>query len=135
MKKKDQEDAIVTLTSFTDVMEANIVAEKLRVEGIPCFLADEVSYIMTRRNYMNEGIRLQIFEKDIPRARDILGIPSNSTTHEYQNEVCPKCQSKNINRLTGMNAVYHWINAVLFALFLRPSTPIRFRCLDCGKEF
>lgn len=138
----NKEEKIVTLTSYTNSMEANIAAEKLKAEGIPCFLADEATLsVAWHLTTALGGIRLRIFEKDVAQAQTILNIPSETTRDDYTDDAetvaCPKCHSKNVTKSTAINGTYNWFHFILSIIFFFPVpfSKIRYHCFDYGEEF
>ena len=52
---------------------AGLAKSRLDAYGIPCFLTDEhFNNLYPFRNELIPGVRLFVFEHDVPRAREIL---------------------------------------------------------------
>ena len=83
---------LVTITSFTDTLEANIVKGRLEAESIPAFLADE-NYINANLFMSNAlgGVKLKVPTEYEQQARDIIKTVVNDTNSESNNK-------KNSNR-------------------------------------
>jgi hypothetical protein len=67
------EDELITIARFIRIHEAYEVKMKLELEGIECFIPDE----MYAKNYWfyltgAGGVRLQVKEKDAAKALEIL---------------------------------------------------------------
>lgn len=63
----------VTVARFSSSFNANVIKFRLEHEGIPCFLRDEHS--ITVKPFWDialGGIRLQVLEKDVEAAHEIL---------------------------------------------------------------
>ncbi len=73
-------DKIVTIATYYDSLTANLFKAKLEDSEIPCMLADE-SIIAVQPFFSNAigGIRLQVFEKDIERAMEVLNAENGLT--------------------------------------------------------
>ncbi|MBQ7824145.1 MAG: DUF2007 domain-containing protein [Bacteroidaceae bacterium] len=67
----EDKDKIVVYKSFSDDVAAHMVMDILQENGIECFLSGEnLNY--TGMPLPIAGINLHLFEKDIPRATEIL---------------------------------------------------------------
>ena len=61
-------DEIVTLYTFTDILEATLAVNKLKENGIESFLTDET---ISGINPLG-GVELKVFSKDRERADEIV---------------------------------------------------------------
>ncbi|MFN5168862.1 MAG: putative signal transducing protein [Cyclobacteriaceae bacterium] len=69
----EEQDRIVVLEAFNTAVMANLAKTKLDAFDIPCFLTDEhFNNLYPFRNELIPGVRLFVFEHDVPRAREIL---------------------------------------------------------------
>lgn len=69
----DEQGRIVMLEAFDTAIMANLAKTKLDAYGIPCFLTDEhFNNLYPFRNELIPGVRLFVFEHDVPRAREVL---------------------------------------------------------------
>ncbi len=67
----EENDKIVVFKSFSDDVAAHMVMDILKENGIDCFLTGEnLNY--TGMPLPIAGIDLNLFERDIPRANEIL---------------------------------------------------------------
>lgn len=67
-------DKIVTLKSFNNPTEARIVKSKLDAGGIPCMLTGEnIVGISPIFDHSLGGVKLKVFERDLERARILVG--------------------------------------------------------------
>ena len=70
---EDPAEKIIIYQAFDTVMQANLAKTKLDAYGIPCFLTEEnFTSLYPFRNDIFPGVRLHLFERDVPRAREIL---------------------------------------------------------------
>jgi hypothetical protein len=63
----------VTIRTFDNYIDANIISGKLQAEGITCFLADE--YTATINPFLSNaigGIKLNVPEAEAAKARELL---------------------------------------------------------------
>lgn len=100
--------------------EADLAAAKLRLEGIPCFVADRnfgMAAVWTQRM-----VPLQVHQVDLERAREVLDRPAEPAAEgEYVDEDwrCPKCHRKKVE-LVPMSRGRKGMMLVAFALLLVP---------------
>jgi hypothetical protein len=67
-------DELVTVTSFTDVAEAELARERLELEGIRAFVVDaQTAGVMPYLTSSTGGVRIQVKPEDVERAREVLG--------------------------------------------------------------
>ena len=67
----EENDKIVVFKSFSDYVAAHMLIDFLKENGIDCFLTGEnLNY--TGMPLPIAGIDLNLFERDIPRANEIL---------------------------------------------------------------
>lgn len=65
-------DKIVEIARFQYPAEALTLRSLLEAEGIPCFLKDELSNQLLGNLVDIGGIRVEIREKDVPRALEVM---------------------------------------------------------------
>lgn len=78
------EDKTITLTSYYNLMEAEITRGLLEANGISCFLADDNA--IAANPFYNQalgGIKIKVFERDVEKCREIL---AHSDEQELDNE-------------------------------------------------
>lgn len=68
------QDKVIILRTYNTLLEANLAKETLEQNGVACFLSNELVNQIFYPMYGPgvSGINLNIFEKDIERANDIL---------------------------------------------------------------
>jgi len=75
MSKKDKPttEDLVTIASFFNPVEAQIVKGMLESEGIDCFLANDVVFTVNPGYALADGgVHLRVRESDAVRARELL---------------------------------------------------------------
>jgi len=125
----------ITIKSFDNPVEANIVKAKLEDSGIPCFLKDE-NIVAINPLYANAtgGIKLQINEKFRFLALEILGLTEQSYE---QSLVCPACGSDRVHFVSSSKSLKNLFSFILslatttYPIFLKKV----YKCDSCGKEF
>jgi hypothetical protein len=66
-------DDLVTVASFPDVAEALLAKERLELEGILAFVADQqTAGVMPYLTSSSGGVRVQVKPADLERAQEIL---------------------------------------------------------------
>lgn len=136
-----RETSLATIATFSYPTQAHILRTRLEAEGIETFIADELT-ITGNWLYSNAvgGVKLQVRESDMARAREILNQESVSAEmtdaeldDEEQQWVCPRCQSPRVHY-----EKYHIRLVFLSWLILHFPIPIlkrKWRCTDCGHEW
>lgn len=76
----------ITVATFGGAEEAHLAQARLKAEGIPAFLPDEYGPGTLGLGKIS-GVRLQVYESDLPAAQEILGI------EEEEGVRCPRCGS------------------------------------------
>jgi hypothetical protein len=67
-------DDLVTVTSFSDVSEAELARERLALEGVRAFVIDAQTAGVMPYLTGATGVRLQVEPKDLESAKEILGL-------------------------------------------------------------
>jgi hypothetical protein len=126
---------LITIRTFDNAVEANIVKGKLLDSEIMCFLKDEnmVGLDPIYSNAMG-GIKLQVDEKDADLALELLNLSNNSYKEELS---CPICKSNNVHFVSSRKSTGN-IFAFILSLVLF-YTPIYVKkvycCYNCKSEF
>ena len=125
----------VTLGKYIP-LEAQLIAAKLRSEGIPCNLADQ----HTAQIYsamIGIDVRLEVFEHDLERARAILeqARAKHAEGEDYLDEDwrCGKCRSRNVQHIP-LSPPMLVLTLLLLGLPLMFITRPK-RCADCGHTW
>lgn len=126
--------AIISLTSYNNVIEANMIKDLLENEGIICFLTNEnfTTLLPGFTGMWGSGIHIMIHEENKERALEIIGI------HEVTNEItCPYCKSLNISFGLGYKKIKRILIILLSAFTFTPINNMKntYYCKDCRKEF
>lgn len=79
---------IIEIANFQQPEKAELLASLLRSEGIECFMPNEVSSHVLR-GYLDVGARVEILEKDLVLALDIMknagyALPGENEETEYK---------------------------------------------------
>lgn len=80
-------DKIVEITRFTYPADAQILRSLLESEGIECYLKDELSNQILGSYVDIGGVKVEILEKDVPRALEIMeagGFPVETNNEPEQ---------------------------------------------------
>ena len=132
---------LVTLKTFDNSIDANMLRCQLELEGIQSYLKDE-NTIATNPMYNVAlgGIKLQVFEKDYSQANAYLNQLENTPYTNQNNEIitCPSCLSMNIQAgyasykdITGIISLF-----AAFALMIVPFYNKKvYKCKECTTEF
>jgi len=123
---------LVTVATCNWIIEADMIVARLDAEGVKAFIPDE-GMVQINPIYANAigGIRVQVDEPDLDRAREILkeGLP----LVDKGIAPCPLCGSGNVH--------YERISRRLaFASLLLIGIPLlwikhRWKCEDCGHKW
>lgn len=77
------DDRIITFETYYNPMLAEIIRAKLEANGIPGFLSDEsIGTVYPVYNQGAGGIKLNILEKDMERAREIVDVDTDLSNEE-----------------------------------------------------
>ena len=141
-------DGFVTIASYPEPLEANLIRSKLLSEDIECILLNE-NIISVQPFYSNAvgGIKLQVHEDDAERARKIIDDANKPNLHVVykdktirpkknnhpHNVLCPECSSSDVYFERLSNA-----ELILCILFL--GIPYFFisgtyNCYNCGHKW
>jgi hypothetical protein len=135
------EDKIVVYNTYYNPIEANIIKSKLEDSEIPCFLTDEnISTIQPLFNQAVGGVKLNVFEKDIPQINELLAdiVQLDVDYQTNENEiVCENCKSENVSYGQATKERFSWwVTIVSLLLFVYPFKVNKcYHCYDCGHEF
>lgn len=130
------DDKIITLASYYDPMEAQIVRGRLEANGISCFIADD--NMLAANPFYNQalgGVKLKVFEHDLEQCRGIL---TEEAVLEAGDELmtCPYCKSTHVH-FAAAPVKRNWFSIILavlistFPIYLYRS----WICMDCGANF
>ena len=138
-------DKVVTILTFSFLNDAVIAKSILEDNEIPCFLSDQLTnQVNPFQSNMAGGLRLEVLEKDIDKAKELLKKVRSKEIPQPEIEVtvlsedtdrncCPFCSSENIiieKKPAGIN----WLSLFIAGL----PTPINkngYHCFDCGKKW
>jgi DNA-directed RNA polymerase subunit M/transcription elongation factor TFIIS len=81
---------MITLTTVMKMHEADLLCMKLAESGIQTFVPDQYTVVSCAIG----GIRIQVDEGDLARAREVLGEQPQANRGMF---TCPKCQSDSVD--------------------------------------
>jgi hypothetical protein len=85
---------MITLTKFSYINEADMICMKLQEAGIESFIADQgITSVNALYSGAIGGIRIQIDENDLEKAKEILFEAEPVDTGIFQ---CPQCSSDDV---------------------------------------
>lgn len=134
-------DKIIVYETYYNPIEANIVKARLLDSDIQCFLSDENTIVLNPLyNQALGGVRLHIFEKDLPVVRSLLNDENvELAVEDIENgtTVCPKCGSNNVGYVQPVKKRFNVFTIVVsFLLAVYPFYSKKvFHCFNCGNEF
>ncbi len=129
-----ERDAWTTIASFRDVPSAYIARARLDAEDVPTNVADEhkvgVAWLYSQAI---GGVKLQVLESDVRRARAILEAPQpGEEADSVSYGACPSCGGINVSPATYPKRVG------IFSLLLGFPLPFKRKqlsCASCGSTF
>lgn len=126
---------LVTIASFDNYIEANIVLGKLQNEGIQAFLRDE--YTVTIDPFLANalgGIKLTVMERDADEARKMLALFAAEKRAWLE---CPSCHSQNVEYISNPAKSGNWLAAILSFSISSYAVSIKknYHCFNCGRDF
>jgi len=133
-------EKLITVATFWETWEAHLARDKLSDAGINCFLSGE-NFVATYWLLAgaDRGIKLKVAEPDAPEAVKILEADEkekikktadSSPDGQEENEVCPKCQSTDIEYERFSRKIFFL--SILLLRFPLPFFSNRYRCQSCG---
>lgn len=140
-----KEEKLVTVASFTDVIEAKIVQSMLEAEGITCYVQDENIIGM---NWMYSaavgGVKLKVRESDKDEALVLLSenvrieevpafFPDEQVKGSADTLICPTCGSDDVIKEQVSKRAFFltWI----FLGFPLPFFRRTYKCLTCRRTW
>ena len=125
----------IELNSFDNYIEANIVLNMLKYEGIICHLKDE--HIITIDPLLSPaigGMKLMVHEKHVKRAWELM---EEAERQYLQTKACPICKQHTLNAIT-ITKKYKTLLGALGSMLLNGQTvrvTKRYNCSSCGYDF
>lgn len=125
----------VTIASYDNYIDANIVLGKLQNEGIEAFLRDE--YTVTIDPILTNaigGIKLTVMEQDAEEARKMLALFAAEKRALLE---CPSCHSHNVEYISNPAKSGNWFTAIISFFMSSYAVPVKksYHCFDCGRDF
>jgi hypothetical protein len=128
-------DRLVTIGSYENSFEANLVKSKLEAFGIDAVLADgETIRLDWLLSNALGGIKVQVPEAEVEEAHRVLQSEATPEQDEQgmpsaTNAVCPACGSANTHYFLDKRGSF--LTWLVFAIPLLPARPKNI-CADCG---
>ena len=132
---------LITLKTFDNSIDANMLRCQLELEGIQSYLKDE-NTITTNPlyNIALGGIKLQVVEQDYTKAKAYLAELELTPYTNQKNEIitCPSCKSSNIQTgfpsYKNITGILSLLTAFVFMIFPFYNKKV-YKCMQCDKEF
>ena len=134
---------LITITSYSEPIEAYIVKGRLEAEGIPAFIANE--HHISLSWYLSHalgGVKIQVHIKDKNKAEEILSsLKSGEYEEELKNEIkniennnCPNCGSASyVSKFSLPLLLLVWLSLGLAVIF--PIRRSNHKCKKCGSKW
>jgi hypothetical protein len=141
-------DGFITIATYLEPLEANLMRSKLLSEDMECILLDE-NLISVQPFYSNAigGIKLQVHEDDAVRAKAIIdesNKPPLHIVHKSEENIhhkahktiklhCPECHSTEVyyERLSNSELVLCILLLGIPLLFIKG----KYHCYNCGNRW
>ena len=123
------------LQSFTNYIDAHIIAGRLEESGVKCWLKDEntvaVNPLWTQAV---GGIKIMVAEDDFDSAKKLL---EEYEAERRANMKCPKCESSRIEYVSSPRSASNWLGSIVFFILGSLALPLKktWHCFSCGAEF
>jgi len=125
----------VTLETFDNYIDANLLMNRLEQAGIDCWLKDEASVpLIPGLSNAIGGIKLMIDEKDTDKSVQILHVVKEIKRRSF---ACPHCNSHNIQHVTTNRKAANIISAIRTLLSGKHAAGIKqvWYCFHCREAF
>ncbi|WP_338378641.1 DUF2007 domain-containing protein [uncultured Flavobacterium sp.] len=132
---------LITIKTFDNYFEANLLKSKLESENIVCYLFDETLVTLNPLyNLTIDGIKLKINDFDKEKVIEIINeIESKNFTNDTDDVIsCPNCNSKDLySDFKSMKSFKGFVSIFFsFLLFIYPLYFKRvYKCKNCDYEF
>jgi len=134
---------LITITSYSEPLEAHIVKGRLEAEGIPTYIANE--HHISVAWYISHalgGVKIQVHEKDREKAINIISLLHDGKfEEELKNEtevsetnICPNCGSSSYKSKFSLPLLLLvWISLGIAVIF--PIHRNKHKCIECGCKW
>lgn len=133
---------MITIKTFMNPIEANIIKGRLESQGIPTMLLDE-NTVNTYWLYAQAigGIRMQVKEEDVEHALAILKedqakmylLEDENDGDNKQIVKCPNCHSSNLGVEKYSKSIFGFSWLLVGFPLLVPDK--KYHCFNCGKDW
>jgi hypothetical protein len=127
---------LITIASFSQVIDTQLAKRKLESEGIECFIVDEhvFSIDWLYPNVVGD-VKLQVNEANVGRAIEILQQTDSMEDVFSENDEphCPNCNSSDVyyERFSQRLAFASWLLLIIPFPFLKR----KWKCRKCGYHW
>jgi hypothetical protein len=132
---------LITLKTFDNSIDANMLRCQLELEGIQSYLKDENTITANPLyNVALGGIKLQVIEKDYTQAKAYLVQLEKTPYTNQDNEIiaCPNCLSTNIqagySSYSDIIGLLSLLTAIVFMILPFYNKKV-YKCKECNTEF
>lgn len=132
---------LITIKTFDNSFEANLLKSKLESENIVCYLFDETLITLNPLyNLTIDGIKLKINDFDKEKVIEIINaIESNNFTNDNNDIIsCPICNSKDLysdfksmKSFKGFMSIFFSLLLFIYPLYFKKV----YKCKNCDYEF
>ena len=133
---KINSEKLVTIKRFIQPLDAQLAKAQLESCDIPAFVQDQHMVGMNVwYSHAVGGVKLKVYESDLEIAEKILNETENIEKVEVETDVCPSCDSPDIEYYKEANMLKRGV--FTFASFFLSGVPWVFksksyRCQACG---
>jgi hypothetical protein len=123
------------LQTFTNYIDAHIIAGRLKDSGIICWLKDENS-VTVNPVWTNAlgGIKLMVAEDQLEESKKLL---DEFDAERRAAMKCPKCRSSQIEYVSTPRKASNWLSSFFFFSLGSLALPLEktWHCFSCQAEF
>lgn len=134
---------LITITSYSEPLEAHIVKGRLEAEGVPAFIANEhhISVAWYLSNALG-GVKIQVHKQDHEKAIKIISSLHDGEFEEElkketkvaESNICPSCGSSNYSSKFSLPLLLLvWLSLGIAVIF--PIHRNKHKCTECGCKW
>ena len=134
---------LITITSYSEPLEAHIVKGRLEAEGIPTYIANEhhISAAWYLSNALG-GVKIQVHKQDQIKAKNIINLLRDGEyeeelkkeTNVAESNICPNCGSVNYSSKFSLPLLLLvWLSLGIAVIF--PIHRNKHTCVECGCKW
>ena len=133
--------SLITLRTFDNAFEANMLKAKLESEGVDCYIYDENTMsVYGLNNFIVGGVKLKINSDDMKKAQEIIADIDVTPLTDDDNKIikCPACGSTDFyigfSAMEGISKIL-FILLALFVFIIPTTSKTAYKCKKCGQTF